>query len=183
MRRASSLMLGAALCGIVVCASAACSRAPTPPSAVTLMGLRLTFGLKAQDVRIGDPVVVSFSWTNETDRKLVIEDWRGPTSGVSELSDGGTRDFEVRFAGTRLEYHGGFGCGPRKEIILDPGATVTREYDVSHCYSFGAVGVYELRTLYSSTPPESAMDRRDTAVPWRGTLTPTPLLLQVRAKR
>jgi hypothetical protein len=183
MRSALKRLIVAAASGVALCVFATCSRDMPSNSVAEASGLRLTFSLEVPTVRIGDPVVVVFSWFNQSDRPMAIEAWRGPTSGFSDDGEGGPRDFEVRFSGKRLEYSGAFVCDvARQELTLAPGETVRRTYDVSQVYDFGVTGEYEVRTKYLSNPPLDPTSRGDSATLWCGTLIPKPLFVSVRSR-
>jgi hypothetical protein len=144
-------------------------------------GLRLAFSAAQTPVAAGQPVIVTYSWTNLRRHGLRIEAWRGPTLGVGSWGDGADAllDFAVYTeAGERLEYRGGSLCGVGIPAVrIGPGDTLTRTFDITDAYDLRTPGRYVLRTVYWSRL--SGTSRRT----WRGMLLPPDITLEIREQQ
>jgi hypothetical protein len=140
--------------------------APQPAVCVEQEGLGFLMTSAKTVYQVGERIHVTFTWTNLTDRRLVIVNWRGPTGGVTDYSQGTDKryDFSVYYDGKEmLAYHGEFACGPLQGLTLEPKATVTRTYEISEVYSFSRPGRYLLRTIYAGYALDDPVPEH-----WRG---------------
>jgi hypothetical protein len=151
--------------------------APMNAMCAELRGLDFVVTTDKKVYTIGEPVRVTFAWTNVTDRTLVIVNWRGPLGGISDISEGvKAYDFEVLYDGQEmLKYHGEFVDGLRTSLDLEPKKSLTRAYDISDVYDFGRPGRYVIRATYCGFAYDDPAPGR-----WRGKITHPDVELWVR---
>jgi len=152
-----------------------------PSFSVERDGLSFSVALAKNAYSTGDPVVVEFSWTNLTGHELSIQDWRGPTGGVTEIRHEGSEaryDFAVYTnSGESLKYNGEFACGPASFVRLSSGQTLRRSYDISNVYDLHRYGRYILRAAYSSSAEQGASNS------WTGVLVHPDIVLEVQESK
>ena len=128
-----------------------CAAVPRPARSAELNGLDFAMTTDKKLYKAGEPVRVSFTWTNVGVVTLVIPEWRGPTVGVtgSGQSDTAIRDFAVYYEGGEMvPYQGPFSCGVAPELRLESKTSVTHSYDISRVYGLQRAGRYVLRAAY-----------------------------------
>ena len=141
-------------------------------------GLGLVVSSEKAGYKVGEPVRVRFTWTNLGRAKLLIPNWRGPTGGVTLVGRGEKEiyDFSIYYEGTeRLTYHGVFACGPIVGLLLDPGVTVTRVYEINDVYDVARPGRYVIRAAYFGYPRDDASPEH-----WRGEIVHPDVEVWVR---
>jgi len=129
-------------------------------------GLAFAMTTDKRNYKVGEPVRVSFTWTNVGVTTLVIPNWRGPTEGVTGSGEGESaiRDFAVYYEGKEMVgYRGVFACGVAPELSLESKRTVTHSYEINDVYSLSRTGRYVLRSAYFGyAPNDRALNH------WRG---------------
>lgn len=113
-----------------------------------------------ETINAGDPVLVTFSLTNNSDQNRYLLKWYTPLEGL------GGEIFKVEREGTAIPYEGILASrsDPRPEdyILLEPDASVSVEIDLAAAYDFSQAGAYTIEFLsprishLAETEPEMA---------------------------